>query len=61
LLLLVLGITLLLLLLAGRLRRVLGNTGANIISRVMGMILATVAVDSVLSGLEMVGAVTLAS
>jgi multiple antibiotic resistance protein len=61
LLLLVLGITLLLLLLAGRLRRVLGNTGANIISRVMGMILATVAVDSVLSGLEMVGALTLSS
>lgn len=61
LLLAVLAITLVLLLLAARLRRVLGATGANIISRVMGMILATVAVDSVLSGLEMVGALTLSS
>ncbi|MBU3259009.1 MarC family protein [Roseovarius sp. PS-C2] len=59
LLLAVLALTLVLLLLAARLKRVIGNTGANVISRVMGMILATVAVDSVLSGLEVVGALTL--
>lgn len=54
-LLLVLALTLVLLLIAGRLKRFLGGTGANVISRVMGMILATVAVDSVLNGLETVG------
>ncbi|MEO3416550.1 MarC family protein [Roseovarius sp. CAU 1744] len=57
----VLVITLFLLLLASRLKRVLGNTGASVISRVMGMILATVAVDSVLNGLEVVGVFSLPS
>lgn len=51
----VLLITLLLLLLAARLKRVIGTTGADVISRVMGMILATVAVDSVLNGFETLG------
>jgi multiple antibiotic resistance protein len=57
----VLAITLVLLLLAARLQRVLGQSGASIISRVMGMILATVAVDSVLNGLETVGALSLSA
>ena len=55
----VLGFTLVLLLLAARLKRVLGETGASVISRVMGIILATVAVDSVLGGLNAVGVLTL--
>jgi len=59
LLLLVLLITLALLLLAPKVKRVIGSTGSNVISTVMGMILAAVAVDSVLSGLEVVGMVSL--
>ncbi|WP_164932946.1 MarC family protein [Tropicibacter alexandrii] len=55
----VLLLTLVLLLLAGKLKRVLGNTGAGVISRVMGIILATVAVDAVLGGLDAVGALNL--
>ncbi|MBY6201770.1 MarC family protein [Maritalea mobilis] len=55
LLLLVLLITLLILLAAPYLVRVIGTTGASVISRVMGIILATVAVDSVLGGLEALG------
>ena len=51
LLLLVLAFTLGLLLLATKLHRLIGRTGASIISRVMGIILATVAVDSVVGGL----------
>jgi len=51
----VLLITLVLLLLATPLKRVIGNTGANVVSRVMGMILATVAVDSVINGIETIG------
>ncbi|WP_425072276.1 MarC family protein [Sagittula sp. S175] len=51
----VLALTLGLLLLAARLKRVLGSTGASVISRVMGIILATVAVDAVLGGLDAVG------
>ncbi|WP_425051932.1 MarC family protein [Psychromarinibacter sp. S121] len=57
LLLLVLGVTLSVLLLASPLKRLIGNTGANIVSRVMGIILATVAVDSVLSGFDAVGVI----
>lgn len=52
LLMVVLAITLGLLLLATRLRRYIGDTGASVISRVMGIILATVAVDAILGGLE---------
>lgn len=60
-LLMVMAVTLVLLLLAARLKRVLGNTGANVISRIMGIILATIAVDSVLVGLEAVGIVSLSA
>lgn len=59
-LLVVLLITLGLLLAAGALRRVIGKAGSSIISRVMGLILATVAVDAVLGGLEAVGVLSLA-
>ncbi|MBF9033806.1 NAAT family transporter [Rhodobacterales bacterium HKCCE2091] len=51
----VLLVTLALLLMAARLKRVIGTTGANVISRVMGLILATVAVDAVLGGLDTLG------
>lgn len=44
--------TVVLLLLASPIQRVIGNAGANIISRVMGLILASVAVDNILHGLE---------
>ncbi|WP_305969263.1 MULTISPECIES: MarC family protein [unclassified Mameliella] len=57
----VLGITLLLLLLGSVLKRALGNSGASVISRVMGIILATVAVDAVLGGLAEVGVLNLQS
>lgn len=50
----VLLITLLGLLLAVRLQKVLGKTGASIASRVMGLVLATVAVDAILSGMARV-------
>ena len=48
-----------LLLLAAPLKRAIGTTGASVISRVMGIILATVAVDAVLGGLGAVGALRL--
>ncbi len=59
LLLVVMAITLLLLLAASKLKPVLGSTGANVISRVMGILLATIAVDAVLGGLEAVGTLEL--
>ena len=40
-----------LLLTAGKIQKVIGDSGAAIISRVMGLILAAVAVDSILEGL----------
>lgn len=55
LLLLVLSITLGLLLAANLIYKVIGNTGASVISRVMGLILATIAVDAVLNGLNRLG------
>ncbi|MCB2055383.1 MAG: MarC family protein [Geminicoccaceae bacterium] len=55
----VLLLTLFLLLLAAPLKRAIGTTGASVISRVMGIILATVAVDAVLGGLGAVGALRL--
>ena len=61
LLLAVLAITLALLLLAGPIQRVIGASGASVVSRVMGIVLATVAVDSVLGGLEALGLVRLPS
>jgi len=57
-LLMVMAITLGLLLLGARLKPLLGPSGANIISRVMGLILATIAVDAVLGGLDAVGVLT---
>jgi len=49
----VLLITLIFLLLAGKLFKLIGNNGASIISRVMGLILASVAVTSVLEGIKL--------
>ncbi len=48
----VLIITLLFMLLATRLLNVIGDTGASVISRVMGMILASIAVSAVLEGIS---------
>lgn len=55
LLLVVLLLTLAVLLAASYVHRVIGNTGASVISRVMGIVLATIAVDSVVGGLEVLG------
>ena len=49
---LILLITLALLLMAPRLHRLLGDSGASIISRVMGLILASVATTHVLEGIQ---------
>lgn len=51
----VLAIVLVLLLFAGVLNRILGTSGASIISRVMGLILAAVAVDAVLDAMVTLG------
>ncbi len=48
----VLVITLTLMLMASKVHRIIGNSGASIISRVMGLILASVAVSSVLEGIK---------
>lgn len=52
LLVIVLLITLVLLLLANRINRLIGATGVSVISRVMGLILATIAVDAILAGFD---------
>ncbi|MAS05684.1 MAG: MarC family transcriptional regulator [Ahrensia sp.] len=52
LLMIVMLLTLVLLLAASFVHRFIGNTGASVISRVMGIVLATIAVDSVLGGLD---------
>lgn len=52
---LVLLLTLALLLSSSLIHRVIGNTGASVISRVMGIILATIAVDAVIGGLDALG------
>ena len=57
LLLVVLLITLLLLLLASPILKVIGVAGASVISRVMGIILSTVAVDSILKGFAALGVI----
>lgn len=44
--------TLALMLLAGRIHRLIGNTGASIISRVMGLILAALATSTTLAGIQ---------
>lgn len=51
----VLILTLILLLAATYVHRVIGNTGASVVSRVMGMILASIAIDSILGGFDALG------
>lgn len=48
----VLFIVYILMLLAGAINRLIGNSGASVISRVMGLILAAVAIDNSLNGLK---------
>lgn len=60
LLLFVLAITLVCLLVANLIYKIIGNTGASVISRVMGLILATIAVDAVLNGLARLGVLQIA-
>ena len=48
----ILLVTLLLLLLANRIQKILGKTGASIISRVSGLLLASLAVNQVLEGIR---------
>ncbi len=52
LMLLVVLVTLLLLLAASRIQRLIGESGASMISRIMGLMLGAVAADSVLSGIR---------
>lgn len=51
-LILVLAMTLLCLLFAQRLSRILGQTGANVVSRLLGLILAALAVQFVIDGIK---------
>jgi multiple antibiotic resistance protein len=51
-LLIVLGLTLISLLYAGRILQLLGETGANVISRLFGLVLAALAVQFVLDGIH---------
>lgn len=60
LLMIVLALTLVLLLAASYVHRIIGNTGASVISRVMGIVLATIAVDSVLGGFDALGVLDVA-
>ena len=48
----VLAVALVLMLAAGRVQRVIGNSGASVISRVMGLILASAATNNVLVGIK---------
>lgn len=60
LLVLVLIFTLMLLLGASLIYRFIGKTGASVISRVMGIVLATIAVDAILGGLDALGVLNVA-
>ena len=55
LLMIILAITLALLLGAAMIYRFIGATGTSVISRVMGMVLATIAVDAILGGFDKLG------
>lgn len=55
LLLAILALTFVLLLGATFVHKIIGNTGASVISRVMGIVLATIAVDSILGGFDSLG------
>jgi len=57
----ILILTLLLLLVATYVHRVIGNTGASIVSRVMGIILASIAIDSILGGFDALGLLNMQS
>lgn len=50
-LLFILVLTFILLFLAARIQKIIGNTGASVISRIMGLVLATVAIDAIINGL----------
>lgn len=52
----VLGLTLVALLAADRIMRLMGETGANVVSRLLGVILTALAVQYVLDGLRLAGA-----
>lgn len=60
LLLVVLLLTLVMLFVAAFIHRIIGRTGASVISRVMGIILATIAVDSILGGMDTLGILDIA-
>ena len=57
---LVLVLTFVMLLAASSIHRLIGHTGASVISRVMGIVLATIAVDAVLGGLDALGVMDVA-
>lgn len=61
LLIVVLFLTLVLLLGATLIYRFIGRTGASIISRVMGIVLATIAVDAILGGFDALGVLSVKS
>ncbi|MEL6117425.1 MarC family protein [Photobacterium sp. SP02] len=48
----VLFITFIMMILAGKINKIIGRSGATVISRVMGLILASVAMTNLLSGIE---------
>jgi multiple antibiotic resistance protein len=48
----VLLVTMILMLAASKVHRLIGDSGASVISRVMGLILASVAVNNVLTGIK---------
>ncbi len=47
----ILALTFALLLGATRIQKIIGETGASVISRIMGLVLATVAIDAIINGL----------